>query len=87
MSYQPNDKIRFMEGLSVSPDWAIVCEEVDLMIKSFDQEISNNLKKKNYDMASHLNGKKEMAEILKSLPRMIKRKNQGIIERIKDLVS
>ena len=87
MSYFPEDKVRMMIGFQTSPDWAILCERIDQEIKGIESEISLSLKKRNYDRASHLNGKKEMCEFLKGLPMKIKRDNQGIVERVREMIA
>ena len=84
MSYPPDEKLRLMTGLQTSPDWEIICERIDKEVQAITSEISLNLKKRNYDKASHLNGKMEMAQFLKNLPNKIRRENQGIINRIKE---
>lgn len=83
----PEDKVRYMAGLISGNDWNIVCERIDQEIKAIETEISLSLKKQNYDRASHLNGKKEMAEFLKGLPLRISRENKGIIDRVKEMIS
>lgn len=84
--FSPEDKAKHMSTLLVTY-WPIVAERLEQEQKSIEAEISLCLKKRNFDRASHLNGKKEMAEYVLGLPHRIRKENLKFIERVKEALS
>lgn len=82
----PKDKIEALSALQQTMGWALLSAELEATIQVLSNDISNAIRKKDFEHASRLDGKKEMAELLKNLPARIKRKNETVIERVKNLI-
>lgn len=82
----PKDKVDIAGAMVQTQAWAMLCAELDEHIKTLSNDISNAIRKKDFEQASRLDGKKEMAEMVKTIPFRIKRKNETIIERVKNLL-
>lgn len=86
MERTPKDKVQFCNDLLKTEVWSLICEELDAELGYINNDISSALRKKNFEKASRLDGKKEMVEFLKQLPLKIRKQNESLIQRIKDLL-
>lgn len=86
MDLSPKDKVAILDALTQTQAWSVLCAELDENIKFLSNDISTAIRKKDFERASRLDGKKEMAEFVKSLPSRIKHRNETIIERVKNLL-
>mgnify|MGYP001562612926 FL=1 len=82
----PKDKVELCKAYQNSQLWSLVSAEIDEQIKFIESDISQALRKKDFEKASRCDGKKEQAQEMKNILNKIRRKNESIIDRVKNLL-